>query len=501
VTAPRTASRSRTAAVRPRRNTRLDWRILRWQARLDAGWADRVLPWLLAGGLFVVFASVALARMQRLDGGQDLARAVQAAWQLADASSPLTTVGTDINYFAFGTPLAFIPLAVVTRFLPVAVTLLLAQAASLALGLVPVWHIGRKVANLRVGAAAALVLVYALHPAIADLDLGDFHPTTMALTPLLLAAYTMERRRWLQFAAFAALAMAWNAELGIVVAGLGVVLFMEGERRVGTLALVAGLGWTVGALLLVQGPLGGGLVGEQAFADYGDSALGVLIEVLRNPFRPLGDLLAEENVRVVVWILAPLLFVPLLAFRKLAPALPLQALYFIGDVPVTGPSGGGRTVPLVAFAFVAAPFGLARLGRRSIERVNVDRRFLLLLASAAVAALLASSTIGPYGDAWASDREGEAELRVALAAVPDRARVRAPEALVSSLGERHRIEVLQPGDSDPESLLDGVDALVLDESTLVDLDEHDRFLLRRRIEDLGFVLVERAGPVDVFVER
>jgi hypothetical protein len=500
VTAPRTANRPRTTAVRPRRNTRLDWRILRWQARLDAGWADRVLPWLLAGGLFVVFGSVALARMQRLDGGQDLARAVQAAWQLADASSPLTTVGTDINYFAFGTPLAFIPLAVLTRFLPVAGTLLVAQAASLALGIVPVWHIGRKVANLRIGAAAALVLVYALHPAIADLDLGDFHPTTMALTPLLLAAYSMERRRWFRFAVFAAMALLWNAELGLVIAGLGVALFVEGERRVGALSFVGGLGWMVAALVLVEGPLGGGLVGEQAFADYGDSALGVLIEVLRNPFRPLGDLLAEENVQVVVWVLAPLLFVPLVSFRKLAPALPLQALYFIGDAQLTGPSGGGRTVPLVAFAFIAAPFGLARLGRRSIERVNVDRRFLMLLATAAVASLLASSAIGPYGDAWASDRDGEADLRVALAAVPGRARVRAPEALASSLGERHRIEVLEPGESDPEVLLAGVDALVLDESTLVELDEHQRFLLRRRIEDLGFVLVERAGSLDVFVE-
>jgi hypothetical protein len=500
VTAPRAASRPRTTTVRPRRNTRLDWRILRWQARLDAGWADRVLPWLLAGGLFVVYGSVALARMQRLDGGEDLARAVQAAWQLADASSPITTVGTDINYFAFGTPLAFIPLAVVTRFLPVAGTLLVAQAASLALGLVPVWHIGRKVANLRVGAAAALVFVYALHPALADLDLGDFHPTTMAATPLLLAAYSLERRRWIRFAVFASMAMAWNAELGIVVAGFGVVLFVEGERRVGSLAVVGGLGWTVAALALVQFPLGGGLVGEQAFAGYGDSALGVLIEVLRNPFRPMGDLLAEENVQVVVWILAPLLFVPLLAFRKLAPALPLQALYFIGDVPVTGATGGGRTVPLLTFAFIAAPFGLARLGRRSIERVNVDRRLLLLLTTAAVAALLASSAIGPYGDAWATDREGEAELRVALAAVPGRARVRAPEALASSLGARHRIEVLRPGEADPEALLEGVDALVLDESTLVELDDHQRFLLRRRIEDMGFVLVERAGPIDVFVE-
>ena len=379
--------------------------------------------------------------------------------------------------------------------------LLAAQAASLALGIVPLWHLGRKVANLRVGAASALCLVYALHPALVDLNLGDFHPSAMAITPLMLAAYSAERRRWGRFGLFAVLAVAWSSELGLVIATMGLVLLLEGERRVGTVALAGGLAWTTGALLAVQGPLGTGLVGEGAFTAYGDTALEVLIEVLRNPFRPLGDLLADENLQVTVWILAPLLFIPVLAFRKLAPALPLQALYFVGDVPLVGAEGGGRIVPLLTFSFVAAPFALARLGRPSIERVLVDRRVLSLLGVAAVAALLTSSAIGPHSDAWARNRAGEDELRVALASVPDRVRVRVPEALAPSLAERHRVELLHPGESSPGALTAGVDALVLDESTLDELDSHDRFLLRRRIEDRGFVLVERAGDIDVFVQR
>jgi hypothetical protein len=90
-------------------------------------------------------------------------------------------------------------------------------------------------------------------------------------------------------------------------------------------------------------------------------------------------------------------------------------------------------------------------------------------------------------------------LRAALAAVPPVVSVRVPDALAPDLAERRRIVISVPGESDPVRLTEGVDALVLDESTLGDLDEHERFLLRRRIEDEGFLLLERSGPIDVFL--
>jgi hypothetical protein len=490
-----------TVAIARRRNSRLDWLLLRWQARLDAAWADRVVPWALAGLLFVVYFSIALARVDRLDTGSDLARAVQAAWQIGNLDSPETTVGADVNYFGLGLPLAFVPIALLTRLLPATGTILAAQSASLALGVVPIWLLARRAANLRVGAAGALVVAYALHPAVLDLSLADFHPMAMALTPLVAAAYAAERRRWRQLAVFSILAVALNAELGLVVAMLGLILVLEGERRAGTVTGLLGLAWTVASVVFVQHRLGSGFVAVGAFDAYGDSGLEVLIEMLRNPFRPLGDLFAQENIEVVVWILAPLLFVPLVGARKLVPALPLQALYFIADVPTTGPAGGGRIVPLLAFAFVAAPFGLARLGRRSLERVLVDHRILLLLVSAAVASLLTTSVIGPYGNGWSRDREGREELRAILAAVPDDVRIRVPESIAAEVAERSRVEVLEPDDDAPVTLTAGVDALVVDEAELDELDPYQRFLLRRRIEERGFVLVERVEGLNLFVRR
>ncbi len=483
-----------------RRNRRLDWLLLRWQARLDARWADRVVPWVLAFGVFVVYAAMALARVDRLEAGPTLARHVQAAWQLAAGNVPEVTVGLDGNLFSDRLPVLFVPLAAITRFLPGTSVLLVAQAAALAVGLVPLWLLARTVARLRVGAAAALALVDAAHPAIADLDLGDFHPQAMALSPLLAAAYFAERRRFGAFGLAAAIAVLWSAELGLVVGTMGVVLVVEGNRRVGLRTAFAGFGWTLVALTLVQAPLGTtGLVAPDAFHAYGDSALEVLVEMLRNPFRPIADVLERHDVELVAWVLAPFAFLPLLVPRKLVPALPLTALVLIAEVPVRGAEGGARAVPLVAFSFVAATFALARLGRPSVERVIVDRRFLVVLAAAALVATLTRSPLSPYEHPWELDRDGEAARREALAVLPPVVPVRVPDELATEVGERTKVEVVDLDERNPAAIVQGVDAVIIDESLFTDLDPEARLVLRRGIAAQGFLQEFRRDGIVAFV--
>ena len=295
-TASRPAAAGSTAARSGRRRNRLDWLVLRWQARLDAEWVDRVGPWIGAAVVFVVYVTIALARVSRLDAGDDLARHMQAAWELAQGRAPHTTIGVEGNLFADRFPILFVPMAAVTRVLPTMPTLLAAQSAALALAILPLWQLARRIALLRVGAAATLCLAYALHPAVVGLDLADFHPAVMAMAPMLTAAYYAERRRWGRFAVAAVLTVGFSSEFGLVIATMGVLLILERERRAGVRALVGGLVWTFGALLLVQRPLGTtGLIAPHAFDAYGETFLDVLIAMVRNPFRPIGDLIAEAQ--------------------------------------------------------------------------------------------------------------------------------------------------------------------------------------------------------------
>jgi uncharacterized membrane protein len=512
-----TTTANRSTLTRPggslpgRRRNRLEWLLLRWQARLDAQWVDRVGPWVAAAVLFVVYATIAFARASRLEAGDDLARYIQAAWHLVEGRAPVTTVGAEGNLFADRFPILFVPVAAVTRVLPAEHTLLAAQAGALALGILPLWQLARRVALLRVGAAAALCLAYALHPAVIGLDLSDFNPAAMAVAPMLTAAYYAERRRWKRFAVASVLTVGFASEFGLVIATMGVLLVLERQPRAGLRAFFGGLAWTFGALLLVQAPLGStGLVAPGAFHEYGESFLDVLISMVRNPFRPLGDLLAQENIETLLWILAPLAFLPVLAPRRLIPAVPLTALYLVADVPIRGPDGGGRTVPFVVFSFVAAAFALARLGRRHVDRVVVDPRLLALLVAASIGGWILGPGLSPYSDPFRPIGEGEAVRRQAIDLLPPVVALRVPEAFASEVAERETLLLtpVEPAEPDadtsgrdpldPFDLTRGIDGLVIDQADYPSLDPVDGYTFRRAIEAQGLAQLSRNDDIVVF---
>jgi uncharacterized membrane protein len=484
----------------PTLRRRLDNVWLRWQARLDAAWADRFLPWAVAVVLALVLGLLAVARARALGGGTDLATFLQASWLIRNGhDADLTLTGNHL--LAEHLPVAFYPVAMATRWLPAMPLLLGLQATSLAFGVVPVWRLARRVASLRVGAAAAVVFAYALHPIVSGLDLSDFHPETLAVAPMLAATSYALQGRPRRFAALALLALLWNGDLGIVVAGLGVLLILEGRGRLGSWSIVGGLGYTSLALLVVQPRFGtAGLVAPGAFADYGSSALDVLISMVANPIRVVADVVAEPNLRVLVLLLAPLLFLPVLAPRYLLPAVGLQALYFVADVPESGVHAAPFAIPALVFCFVAAPFALARIGRRSIERVLVDPRVLVAMVVATVGFFAVDAGTSPYERPWNWSRDPTDEARVDAAdLVDDDDAVRAATSMLALLAERRFVDVLETGaEPDPETAGRGVDVVVFDDELAPDWTIGDRVDFADGMAAQGFVLVYRSRGITVY---
>ncbi len=169
--------------------------------------------------------------------------------------------------------------------------------------------------------------------------------------------------------------------------------------------------------------------------------------MLIHPHKVIGDLLDEENIRLMVALLAPLLFLPVLAPRYLVPALPLQALYLVADVPVRGNGTNEFGLPLSVFAFVAATFALARMGRRSIERVVVDRRVLIALSVAALGFFCTDALNSPYERPWKWGREDASDRArhdVTNAIAVD-TRVRGSATVLPLLAERPNVYLLGNG--------------------------------------------------------
>jgi hypothetical protein len=300
-----TATTARSATLR----RRFDNLVLRWQARLDSSWSDRVLTWLFALGLFTVLELLSVAKVRSLDGTADLAAYSQAAWLIRHRLPPLVTITTGDSVLASQAAFVFYPVAALTYVLPVQATLLLLQSGSLAVATVPIWRIARRLANLRVGAAITLVVVYGLYPTMHNLNLDGFYPETMALPALLWAAYFGLARHWRRYAVCCLFIVLCRADFGLAVAGLGALLWAEGRKVEGKISLAAGVAYTALAVLVVQPHLGDGSYEHLgAFSLFGDTPGSVAWGMLVHPGTVLGSLFREVNFNLMVTLFAPVAF-------------------------------------------------------------------------------------------------------------------------------------------------------------------------------------------------
>lgn len=426
-----------------RRFTRL---TVRTQARLEAGAGDRWIPTVVTVVLAAALVQTSLARLRSLGTGIDLAGYSQALWLISQGKMPKASLfGSDVHLLELHWAFIMYPLAVLARFFAPARVLVVTQAVALAAAVVPLWRLARNVANLRVGAATCLVLAYALHPATHTLAVEDFHPESLAVPVLIGMAYFGALKRWVPYWLCIALALACRADLGLVVALWGFVVIGHRERTVGVWTLGVGLVWTLGLLLVVQPIVGEASVASGLYTYDGASLGEVVITFLTHPLTSAGDLASRENVLLVVGLLTPVIFLPLLSLRYLAPAVPLAVLYLQADLPGSG-AFAGRGSMLLAVVMIAAAYALNRLGTMGVDRVFLDGRILTTVLAAAALSFVASSPVSPYERPWRWSHRDATDAAV-LAAVsqlgPDTP-VRASPSALTVLSERPWLFALDP---------------------------------------------------------
>ena len=209
-------------------------------------------------------------------------------------------------------------------------TLLVAQAALLALAIVPLWAFTRR----RFGAwgAYAVAGVYALAWPVAETVAFDFHE--MAFTPVL-SMLVLERhdagRRW-QCVAAAGVLLLVKEDMGLLVAGFGLYLLTRpGERRLGTAFVVAGVAWTWLASRVLIPAFGGAADYYWAYDALGRDLPHAAAHVVTHPWDAM-RLLVTPHVKVttMAWLVLPLLLVPLASPITLS-VLPLLAERMLAD--------------------------------------------------------------------------------------------------------------------------------------------------------------------------
>ena len=474
---------------------------LRLQGRLDSAGADRIVPWVFFVGLWAVLAGLALARAHGLEEGADLGTYTQGAWLITRGDSPYLSI-RGINLLAEQAGFSFYPVAGLTSFLPTIPTLLVIQSGLLAIGVVPLWRIARRVADLRVGASLVLLTAYALYPAIHDVNTSGFNPAAMALPALLGMALFGLTGKWWFFGLCAVIAVATRADLAMVTAGFGGLLILENKRRAGLITIGVSVAYMVVALLAIQPHYNdGNFVHIDAFEAYGSSAFGALGGLLIHPFQAIGDLIDQQNFQILVMLFAPVFFLPFVAPRYLLPVVPLECLYLIANVSADRVARPEHAIAITAFIFLATAIGLSRIGRRSVERVNVDRRVLMALVLASAVFFIQDAPASPYEEPWAwGNRDVTDHARLDAAdLVPEDDSVRASPSLLPLLAERPAVYELETtGNPHVRRAADGVDAIVLDAEAAPDWDDEDRRRFQTGLEELGFETVFAEAGVTVY---
>jgi uncharacterized membrane protein len=365
-------------------------------------------------------------------------------------------------------------------------TLLLFQAAAMALGAVPIYLLARA---LFPGTAqpSLWVAAYFLFLPVAHITLYDFHEVAFAVLPLGLALYLLERGRVGWFLAALGASILVKEEMALVAAGFGVYALLAKRRRLVGAATAVG---SLTAFLVILYAVIPGFSGGHAYpyfalryGDLGDSPLAVLRTIVTRPGRLLRTVAQARKGAFLAGILGPVLGLPLLSGLGVILLLPALGYLLLSSYEPEYSFTKQYAAPLIPLVLGTAVLGLARIPPRWRSLVSAG----VLLSSLTFAYLYGNLPFSRRFDF----REFLPEARYsafapALGAIPADASVAAENDLTPHLDQRERIYGLE---YEP---LSGAEYVALDDAAL----GHDPSRLESQVEAIraqGYQVVA-SGP-------
>jgi uncharacterized membrane protein len=466
--------------------------------------------WLGAVAYAVDLAIESVADHRAYHTGLDTAIYDQLLWLLAHGHDPFSTVITRPmlgDHFHIGlvllTPLYWLGLDVSSLFAVQAIGLALTAPALFALA---------RSRGASPPLAAIPALLWLACPWVASANLFEFRPASFApllLTLSVLAA--LERRNGLLIAT-TLLALSLKEDVALSYVALGVLMVFYGRRRAGAVVAAGSFVWFVGASLVVKtlaGPYD--LFGDRFAGDHGHSVGSALLWELEHPLRELSAI-ASQSLPDLLLLFLSTAGLPLLAPSWMLLAAPTAAHNALSDYAPQHALVFHYHLGTVAGLFIAAAMGVGRLP--TLQRGG--RLSIALFGSAAIGVALiggvwthSDSNPGPHLDTGATTR--------ALEIIPKDAPVASTLSLLPHLSERKEIYTL------PEPFIRIKWGSSLTAAELAARAKHVRWAayipgdqvrrvttrkhpevfpdVRPTLAKLGFVVVARAGPLEVLERK
>jgi uncharacterized membrane protein len=396
----------------------------------------RALPWLMALGFAAVYTTISVARFERLATRSfDLGIFEQAIRHYAHLQAPIVDLeGAGHNFLGDHWNPAIAVYAPFYRLFPSPLTLLVVQALLIALAVVPITRAG--ILHLGRWSGIAVGLAFGMSYGIQSAVDFDVHEVSVAAPLLAFAMEAFLAGRWRSVAAWAAPLVLVKEDLGLTVAGIGLVLMLVGARRWG-LALAAFGAASFGLTMMVLIPHfnAAGTTGFSRLTPPGTGA-SLLQRLLHLP----SDVLSSAPKLTTV-----LLLLVVTAFLALRSPLLILVVPTLGwRLLSSNPNYWGQSfhydLVLMPIMFAALIDGMVRAQRGSWRPLPGYVRAAPAMALLVGLVLCARF---PFGDLLrpstyqASPRAAAAE-RV-LSAIPDGSTVETDLGLISRLTQRTRV--------------------------------------------------------------
>jgi uncharacterized membrane protein len=273
---------------------------------------------------------------------------------------------------------------------------------------------------------------------------SDVHHVPLAAPLVVGSILALKRERLIVFAVLGVLACCLKEDIPLLYAALGVVVALEGRRRLGAAIGAAAIAIFLFAVAVFLPAFSDSQswFAKRFAGDRGDSLGDVAVWMLSNPLAAVGDLVTRENAALLLALLVATGGLCLLAPRWMLLGVPALAHNLLSAY---GPQHGiwnQYHVPVALALTIAAAVGVHRLAAAG-PRVR-------LLAAAGVTAGIAVLPLGVVhaerAAAWDSDRTarfGPLEARrTARALIPDDVPVAASTPFAPHLTHRREMYTL-----------------------------------------------------------
>ncbi|WP_188276138.1 DUF2079 domain-containing protein [Streptomyces sp. CBMA152] len=391
-----------------------------------------LLWWGWAAALFLLYAAVG-ARRQALirTTGYDLGIFEQAVKQYAQLRAPIAPLrGDGFNLLGDHFHPVLVVLAPLYRLAPSPYTLLFAQAALLAVAVVPLARRAHQVLGRR--AAHVIAFGYGLSWGIASAVAFDFHEVCFAVPLVAYALEALALRRWRLAVAWAAPLLLVKEDLGLTLAAIGGYIAWQGRRRLGLVTAAAGLlGSALEFKVLMPFFSPAGTYAHAANLEPGHGSLLTTLALA-----PLDAVRPEVKATTLVLVFAP---AALIALRSPLAwlAVPTLGWRMLSQNPFHWGTSFHYTAVLMPVVLAALTDALAPYRRSGDALARRHVRASLATTLAVTAVLLPSFPLAQlaHRSTWRSTAH-VAAARDLLRRIPDGATVAASNRLVPQLTSR-----------------------------------------------------------------